>query len=101
MLKLYLCGKITGDDKYPEKFLEAENKLFEAGFYPVNPAVISSAGWNDAMRQAIGLMLQCDGVAMLADWKESRGATIEVTLAGDLGIPAKPLSDWTSGNQDR
>jgi hypothetical protein len=95
-IKLYLCGKITGDDNYRDKFLEAENGLYEAGFYPVNPAACIPAGtdWKGAMRKAVSLMLSCDGVALLPDWKESKGAKIEARLARELGLEVRPRKDW-------
>jgi hypothetical protein len=94
--KVYLCGKITGDDDYRSKFFEAEKKLFEAGFYPVNPAAVvpHDTEWEAAMRLAISLMLQCDGVALLPDWEQSRGAKIEKQLAGDLGLLVMPIKNW-------
>jgi hypothetical protein len=95
-LKIYLCGKITGDDQYRDKFLDGENELLEAGFYPVNPAarIPPDTAWNDAMRKAVGLMLKCDGVALLSDWRESKGAAIEVNLARKIGIPVRPIHEW-------
>jgi hypothetical protein len=95
-LKLYICGRITGDADYQAKFLDAENKLYEAGFRPVNPAarVPADTDWNQAMREAISLMLQCDGVALLPDWKESRGAKIEVRLSIDLDITFMSVDRW-------
>ncbi|MDR0710347.1 MAG: DUF4406 domain-containing protein [Spirochaetaceae bacterium] len=95
-MKVYICGCITGDDQYRTKFLDAENKLYEAGVHPVNPAVCvtSALDWNRAMRQAIGFMLQCDGVALLDDWINSQGAKIEAALAGDVGIPVKSIHEW-------
>jgi hypothetical protein len=99
--KLYLCGRITGDDNYRAKFLEAENKLYEAGFYPVNPAacVPANTEWHHAMRMAISLMLRCDGVALLPDWKQSRGAKIEARLARDLGMAVKAAKEWLYGTE--
>jgi hypothetical protein len=95
-LTLYLCGPITSDDQYQAKFLNAEQELYEAGFYPVNPTACIQAGtdWNQAMKQAIPLMLQCSGVALLDRWEESKGAQIEARLAGELGIPVKLIREW-------
>jgi hypothetical protein len=95
-IKLYICGRITGDDNYRAKFLEAENTLCEAGFHPVNPATLVPANtdWNQAMKKAVGFMLQCDGVALLADWKNSRGAKIEKRLAMEIDIPVMPVDRW-------
>jgi hypothetical protein len=101
-MKLYLCGKITGDDNYRVKFLDAENELYEAGFYPVNPAACIPVGteWRQAMRTAISLMLRCDGVALLPDWKKSRGAKIEERLARELGLEVRACEDWPSKKRD-
>jgi hypothetical protein len=95
-IKLYLSGPVTFDAGYREKFLRVENQLFDAGFYPVNPAACIPANteWTDAMKQAIVLMLQCDGLVLLGGWKDSRGANIEVRLAAMLGIPARPVERW-------
>jgi hypothetical protein len=97
--KLYLSGKITGDNDYQVKFQCAENKLFDAGYYPVNPAavVVKGTPWEEAMRRALVHMLQCDGVAVLFDWRRSRGARIEVRLARAVGITVKPLEQWIHG----
>jgi hypothetical protein len=97
-IKLYICGMITGDDHYHVKFLEAENTLYEAGFCPINPAalILANTDWNHAMKKAIGFMLQCDGVALLADWENSRGAKIENRLATELEIPVMPVDQWLS-----
>jgi hypothetical protein len=95
-IKLYICGRITGDDRYYDKFLEAENELYEAGFAPINPAacVPPALDWNRAMRKALGLMLQCDGVALLDDWNNSKGAKIEANLAKAVGLPIKSIHEW-------
>jgi hypothetical protein len=97
-LKLYLCGRVTGDNDYRVKFLRAENELYDAGFYPVNPAACIPAGreWRQAMREAISLMLRCDGVAVLSGWKKSKGAKIEVNLAHSIGIPVRSIREWES-----
>jgi hypothetical protein len=99
-MKIYICGKVTGDVNYRNKFLKAEDDLYEAGFYPINPAacVPSNTDWNGAMRIALGLMLRCEGVAILGDWRSSKGAKIEVKLARKIGIPVMTLDRWVAKN---
>jgi len=46
------------------------------------------------MRKAFILMPACDGVALLDDRRDSRGARLEITLALSLDIAVKPLSEW-------
>ena len=99
--KIYLSGKITGDPDYARKFREAGNLLNEAGYEPLNPAaiVLEKEGWQNAMKQAVRLMLLGDGVALLPGWKKSRGAKIEAALAKAIGMPAKPVEEWLKGNE--
>ena len=94
--KIYVSGKMTGDGNYRRKFLQAENRLFDAGYYPVNPAafVPKYISWQGAMRLVLKVMLDCDGVALLPDWKKSVGAKIEARLAREIGIPVKPIAGW-------
>jgi hypothetical protein len=97
-IKLYICGRITGDDNYHVKFLDAANTLYKAGFDPVNPAALIPANtdWTQAMRKAIVFMLQCDGIALLDDWENSRGAKLENRLSTELEIPVMSVDQWLS-----
>ena len=97
--KIYLSGKITGNPDYARKFREAENLLYLAGYEPLNPAaiVLKKEGWQNAMKQAVRLMLLGDGVALLPGWEQSRGAKIEASLAKAIGMPAEPVGEWLEG----
>jgi hypothetical protein len=98
-MKIYISGKISGDNNYRKKFLEAENALYDAGHYPLNPAacVADGTNWTSAMRTALRLMLDSDGVALLRDWKSSHGAKIEVRVAHEVGLPVRPINEWIHG----
>jgi hypothetical protein len=64
-------------------------RLRALGFQIVNPAEINidpSAGWLECMRADIKQLVDCDGVALLPHWNESRGASIEHILIRDLGL---------------
>jgi len=93
---IYIAGKVTGDSNYKVKFYKAESDLFDAGYEPVNPVVLISEreAWSNAMKKAIRIMLLCDGVALLPDWKKSKGAKIEFKIAKMIGLPIKPLKQW-------
>lgn len=89
MKKIYISGKITGDPLFKKKFANAAALITAAGYTPINPAAVEledGATWADYMRQDIKLLCDCDGVYMLENWQESKGAKIEHQLAQDLGI---------------
>jgi hypothetical protein len=73
---IYIAGKVTGDPNYKEKFLKEENRLYSFGYEPANPAALvpETEDWAKAMRATVRLMLLCDGVSLLSDWKKSKGA---------------------------
>lgn len=39
------------------------------------------------MRKDIESLLQCDMVAVLPGWETSKGATLEVNIAREIGLP--------------
>jgi hypothetical protein len=96
MKKIYICGKVTGDQNYQDKFLKEEKRLFSFKYEPVNPASFISANeeWTTAMKKALRALLLCDGVSLLPDWKRSKGAKIEVRLARELGIDVRNNAEW-------
>jgi hypothetical protein len=96
--KIYICGKVTGDQNYRDKFLKEEKRLFSHGYEPVNPAAIipSNTEWAKAMRTALRAMLLCDGVSLLPDWKKSKGAKIEARLARELGMDVRENAEWSA-----
>lgn len=99
--RVYIAGPMTGhpDLNYPA-FFQAAQQLTDAGYDPINPArdrdglVVGVATWQDFMRAALRDIADADGVAFLPGWVESRGASIEVRLAGELGIKVAPLGLW-------
>jgi hypothetical protein len=95
--RIYIAGKVTGDAGYMRKFARASTSLMDAGYRRViNPAVLidPDTDWNTAMKKLLPIMLECDGVALLSDWRESRGARIEGRVAREVGIPVKPIGQW-------
>lgn len=88
--KIYIAGKVTGLD-YAEtsmKFGKHEVELRRQGHEPVVPLnlVNRSDDWNTAMRKCIAALITCDEIHLLHDWKESRGARMEHSIASDLGM---------------
>ncbi|AET90664.1 hypothetical protein BYI23_B000570 [Burkholderia sp. YI23] len=89
-MKIYVAGPMSG---YPElnfpAFHAEAARLRAMGFEIVNPAEIDvgpNPDWLTAMRADIRELVTCDGIALLPGWEQSRGATVEHTLARGLGL---------------
>jgi hypothetical protein len=96
-MRLYIAGPMTGIHQlnFPA-FHAAAARLRAAGFDVVNPAEINvdpSMGWATCMRADIAQLVTCDAIAMLAGWKNSRGATLEHHIATQLGMEVIDLAD--------
>lgn len=78
-------------DHGKEKFNSAASNLKSLGYDVANPAETDNGStnkpWIFYMRKDIAMMMECDMVCALHDWRQSRGALIEVKLAHSLGIP--------------
>lgn len=92
MSKVYISGKISGLD-YQEaynKFESAEQDVVRLGGIPVNPMKICdndpNKTWEDYMEIDLGALLRCEGIYMLKDWGDSRGARVEYAVARELGL---------------
>jgi len=103
--KIYIAGKISGlpMKETAVKFANATFNLINQGYDPINPVELvqnylfennylllqlsDNKLWKIAMRVCLKELVDCDGVLLLADYKDSRGALIESKLAIDLGIP--------------
>lgn len=85
----YLSGAISSDEHYREKFTNAEHVLRSLGFAVCNPVDTKAKGdkdWAYYMKKDIQKLLKCDGIMLLPDWLESRGAKLEYVIAEELGL---------------
>ena len=94
--KVYISGKISGEPREAVwlKFREAEKTILRRGDTPVSPldnGLPPDAPWQQHMRADITLLLTCDEVLALPDWRYSPGATIEIRLAENLQNPVTHL----------
>lgn len=84
-MRIYISGKITGDENYKQKFAEAEKILEEQGHEVINPARVAEALPELTYQQYLDidylLIEYCDAIYMLEDWIESKGARAEYGLA--------------------
>lgn len=88
--KIYLSGKISGLPicEAIKNFESAENQL--KGFATiVNPMRLKhdhDKSWESYMKEDIKALLDCDAIAMLPNFNESKGSLIELNLAKSLGF---------------
>ena len=86
--KIYISGKITGmEDEATKLFEKAEKKLQNDGYEVVNPMTIDHAGnelWEDYMKTRIIALMECDCIYMLNNWRDSKGAALELYNAENL-----------------
>jgi hypothetical protein len=92
-MKIFISGPMTGYENWNfPAFNEAAERFHEAGYQVINPAKfyesidMTPIQWEEAMRQAIKLMVDCDAIAMLPGWRKSKGARIEAAIAYQLGF---------------
>jgi len=91
-MKIYISGAITGLDieVAKEKFKQGEVVVREMGFIPINPLDLAqqdeNTTWLDYMRADIKVLVDCCGILMLDNWKDSKGAVVEYNLAKGLGL---------------
>lgn len=86
--KVYISGKITGDDDYLAKFRWASVLAKMNGFIPINPTKGEKKGkpWSYYMKRDVKKLVKCDAILLIYDWAVSRGARIERSLAKALGL---------------
>jgi hypothetical protein len=93
MGKIYISGKISeAEQEAVLLFQKAEDYLKSKGYEVVNLMKLNhnhDKTWQSYMKVDIKALCDCDGIYMLKNWTQSRGAIIEHTLALYLGIKIK------------
>lgn len=87
-VKVYVAGPMTGLPQFNRPaFFAAEAYLQGQGARVMNPAVLPDGWTHDAyMRIAIPMLMECEAVAFLPGWQQSRGARQEFTRAHAFGL---------------
>jgi len=99
MKKYYLAGPMRGlpSNNFPAFHREAA-RLITDGYDIVNPAAMDEAAGFDpdaectpeflrgAILRDLKAISECDGVALMAGWNRSKGATLEKAFAEFLGL---------------
>lgn len=99
---IYLSGPISLGGGASQEVIAAFTAVFsheaerlqELGYEVTNPCDLPPlGGWEEYMRHGIRAVTECDLVAVLPRWIESRGAVLEVFVATQLGIPVLPVAE--------
>lgn len=100
MKRVYLSGPISLDGRATPPEVEANIQRFHdehailaaAGCEVLSPLANGleiDADWSDHMRADIAMLMQADEILLLPNWQHSRGATLELFIATQVGIPAR------------
>lgn len=106
--KIYIGGPMRGFEGYNfPAFDAAAEKLFNEGWYPVNPADVdrdcgyypeefpAGHNWNevpegmdlrDVVRRDLDELVGCEAIFLLKGWEKSKGAKAELAVAIWLGL---------------
>ena len=91
MERVYIAGKVTGLpwQEVEDKFRSAAGIVRHHGAVAIVPIHYCKLewSWHQCMRVCLPLLLSCDRIMLLPDWKQSRGAKIEFLVALAAGIP--------------
>lgn len=101
-MKLYIAGPMANHVNHNWPAFEKEAELLRAAGYEVVSPTDVNGTYEEAcalpymtcLKNDIKAMLDCDGVALLPGWTESKGAKIERGLAEALGMPAMLAEIW-------
>jgi hypothetical protein len=92
---IYISGPVTGIPEHNKpKFLLAEKMLLSYGCHVFNPTHIEGpidplegeALWQYYMHFCVRALPECEGILMLPDWQNSKGAKWEHRIAEMLGL---------------
>ena len=89
--RIYISGPMTGIEKHNfPAFNEAAERFSLAGWDVSNPAE-NFDGRTDLPREVylrcdVGMLAKCDAIALLPGWEKSKGATLEVFIAAEMGL---------------
>lgn len=95
-MKVYISGKITGDDEYEKKFKKWELILKAQGFQVFNPTCIPAIfDYDQYMDLDLAALKMCDAIFLMNDWTESNGAKKEAFVALNNGLKIFTEATWT------
>ena len=91
-MTIYISGKMTGlpQHEWMRNFHRAEMRLKACGHTVFNPSVLAVTfpwmGYDQYMALDLTALSFCDGIYMLKNYKESKGAVRELEKAKEIGL---------------
>lgn len=87
-MKVFISGKITGEEFAYFKFKNMEKRLLDVGYTVVNPFVRESKEWSykEYIDMALDKLKMCDAIYSLEGWSNSEGAKLERHYAEVAGL---------------
>lgn len=99
---IYLSGPISGrqEDDARDHFSFVENLVQTESTTIMNPMDFPKRdSWEDYMKLGLKGLVGSDCIVMLQGWQKSRGASLERSVAFELGIPIyyeEDIGPWDS-----
>jgi hypothetical protein len=96
-MKLYIAGPMTGIESRNFPAFDQADKFFrQKGYEVINPAILAgsdvpdtgvhSKHYFDMLKRDIRLLVECDAIAMLPGWQNSKGARLEYFIARTFNL---------------
>jgi hypothetical protein len=97
-LKYYLSGAITSQPDFKKYFSKYEEELKYLGISDIfNPAATEwpkNVKWETCLKYDLKILVDCDCIILLPNWRLSRGAQLEIHVAKKLGIRIVEFNDF-------
>ena len=96
-MRYYLSGAISNQPNFKKYFKEFEDELRHWGIFDIfNPAATDwplNVKWETCMKYDLKILVDCDVLVLLPNWKKSRGVALEIHIAKALGIQILKIHD--------
>jgi hypothetical protein len=91
-MKIYIAGKVSGENiaQCTIKFGQAQIEIEKLGHEAINPLQVVNnwhTPWQPAMRMCITALMTADAVYFLPDYRNSKGAMLELFISEMVDLP--------------
>lgn len=85
----YIAGKIGDCSNFEELFHQGQIEVQKLGLVPISPIELNlpyPEEYMECMKVDITVLMRCSNIYMLRNYKDSKGAMMELTIAQFLGL---------------